>query len=244
MGGGRKSWPLSTPPLPASAQTEASAPSDVGRTEEQHPGEGTVASLEGSRPHCQFGHLKLSIAATFSFLWCWDKGAPGPVLPASSLVAWACTQALTSPPSLQVAWGPPCSAVTHTPKALGPYLFTDVTASWCYWGLELYLPCPLVSLPTSWDQPRPVTRPVSGGGLNISPRLQTCCGFSLNCTPGVKSSTPPLSPGGDGETAHCFPPCSVNMGIWRLPPSPAWSLVSPVSPTRLVSTGKDTGSFF
>lgn len=79
-------------------------------------GVGAASTLETALPCApvptlprRFGHLKLPIAATCSVLRLWGKGAPGPVSPASSLVALGrCTDTPTFPSPAEP--GP----VTHT----------------------------------------------------------------------------------------------------------------------------------
>lgn len=63
----------------------------------------------------------------------------------------------------------------------------------------------------------------------------------------MKSSASAFALYGDGEMAHCPPPCSVknpdHVGDWRLPQAPAWPLFAPVPPTPASEHGDVYGFF-
>ena len=208
----------------------------------------------GAPPCCQFGHLKLPIAATFSLS---DLGAKEPQALSSQHPPWwpwAC--ALTSSPSCQAALSPSYFPVTHMPKAFGSW------AARCPSPRTLPTPPIFIHLYN-----RILAFPGTGTSISSVPSLLPSCpgqGFCewvlppTGSRPSVGSTSEPHTPG-EVQCLHLCPLAVV--GKWPPASLPALSKTlftwgfggchklllghcSPrCPPLLLVSMGKYTGSF-
>lgn len=157
----------------------------------------------------------------------------------------------SEPTLLPVHPRPRPSAHGLTPAPHPPYLFTDITDSWCYWDWEQAFHRPLASIPAvpgrtsaSDPAPSPCPRRPRVEQLPQAPDLLWVQPRSL--TPGVKSSGSAFVLGGDGEVARCLPARSVGnleyRGLGGCCRFPHGHCPPQCPPLWLVSMEKDTGS--
>lgn len=145
-------------------------------------------------PLCQFGHLKLPVAATFFFpLKLGQKSSrPGP--PSILSGGPGCAHSNDTPAFLPGGLEPTLLHC-YTPKALGSYLFTDLTESQRSWGLVLHssTPQPLSQLPG--DLLRRVTQPSQAELQQLPPPgSRPSVGSTSTAILGCHPAPLPLSP--------------------------------------------------